>query len=90
MLQHEKGLIYFWLEDLGNDLFGHQNGDIQIHNLDAGMASLSSLLATYGRACILCACAWPDACHRLTVSDEAERRFPGTCHSSSRGWSRQT
>ncbi len=77
MLKSEKGLLYFWLEDLGNDLFGHHNGDIQIHNLDAGMVSLSSLLDTYGRACILCACASPDGCHRLTVSDEAERRFPG-------------
>jgi len=76
-LLQEKGLLYFWLEDLGNDHYGHQNGDIQIHNLDAGMESLSRLLTTYGRACILCACAWPDACHRLTVSDEAERRFPG-------------
>lgn len=77
MLVQEKGLMYSWLPDLGNDLFGHRNGDIQIHNLNAGMESLSHILATYGRACILCACAWPDACHRLTVSDEAERRFPG-------------
>ena len=26
---------------------------------------------------VLCVLAWPDACHRLTVADEAERRFPG-------------
>ncbi len=77
MLQQEQGLTYMWLPDLGNDHFGHHNGDIQIHNLDAGMVSLSSILDTYGRACILCACASPDACHRLTVADEAERRFPG-------------
>jgi len=77
MLKSEKGLLYSWFEDLGNDLYGHKNGDIRIHNLDAGMESLSHILSTYGRACILCACTWPDACHRLMVSDEAERRFPG-------------
>ena len=77
MLVQEKGLMYSWFPDLGNDLFGHHNGDIHIHNFDAGMESLSHVLATYGRACILCACAWPNECHRLTVSDEAERRFPG-------------
>jgi hypothetical protein len=77
MLVQEKGLMYSWLPDLGNDLYGHQNGDIHIHNLDAGMESLSRILDTYGRACILCACAWPNACHRLMIADEAERRFPG-------------
>lgn len=77
MLQQERGLIYSWLPDLGNDLFGHHNGDIEIHNLDAGMEALSRILYTYGRACIMCACSHPNSCHRLTVSDEAERRFPG-------------
>ncbi|GAC1628559.1 MAG: hypothetical protein NVS4B11_26630 [Ktedonobacteraceae bacterium] len=77
MLVQEKSLIYSWIEDLDNDLFGHQNGDIHIHNLDAGMESLSHILDTYVRACILCACAWPNTCHRLTVADEAERRLPG-------------
>lgn len=77
MLQQEQGLTYIWLSGLGNDLFGHHNGDIQIHNLDAGMEALERVLEMYGRACIMCACPRPNDCHRLTVSDEAERRFPG-------------
>jgi len=77
MLTQESGLQYVWIEALGNDLFEHQNGAIQIHDMDAGLDVLARVLHRSGRACIMCACAKVHGCHRLLVSDEAERRLPG-------------
>lgn len=77
MLLQERGLTYEWVEALGNDLYARHNGDIQIHNIDVGMQVLERAFASSSRVCIMCACADAPTCHRLVVSDEAERRFPG-------------
>lgn len=77
MLTQERGLIYMWIEALGNDLYARHNGDIQIHDLDAGMLTLERVVTTYGRACLMCACGDAETCHRLVISDEAVARLPG-------------
>lgn len=75
VLEQQLGSLYMWIENLGNDLHRQQSGAIQIHNLDAGMRQLEAVLSEYGRACLMCACASVVTCHRLTVANEAVKRF---------------
>ena len=44
MLVQERGLTYRWVEALGNDFYARHNGDIQIHDMDAGMHVLERVL----------------------------------------------
>lgn len=77
-LKAQSELLYYWIEDLGNNNHALRGmAPIEIANMDRGMVELGRILNEHGRVCLMCACASPDACHRLTVADEAERRFPG-------------
>ena len=76
MLKQEPGLFYSWLPDLGNDNYSSRGAaPIAIHDMECGLVELERLLSLHGRACLMCACAFPDECHRQIVADEAARRF---------------
>lgn len=76
VLKSQSGLLYYWLPDLGNNNYASRGAaPIKIHDMDRGMVELERILAEYGRACLLCACAYPGSCHRQVVAKEAVRRF---------------
>ena len=43
--------------------------------MDRGLDLLVAVLNKYGRACLLCACADKNHCHRSVVAAEAEKRL---------------
>ena len=76
MLKQEPGLLYYWLPNLGNENYALRGmAPIEIHDMDRGLIELEHILSLYGRACLMCACAYPGSCHRQVVASEAARRF---------------
>lgn len=79
ILKSQSGLIYYWIENLGNDNHALRGmAPIEIHNMERGMSELERILKEHGRICLMCACAYPAGCHRQVVADEAARRFGAT------------
>lgn len=75
-LAQREGLTYYWIENLGNDLYQQESG-IQIHDIERGLHELERILHRHERACLMCACATLGSCHRSIVADAAARRFKG-------------
>jgi len=79
VLKSQSGLIYYWIEDLGNvNYASHGTAPIAIQDMERGMSELERILALHDRVCLMCACAYPAGCHRQVVADEAARRFGAT------------
>lgn len=74
LLVESVGLSYVHLPDLGNVLY--RTGGIQIRNLEA-IESVLTMLRAGRSVALMCACARPEKCHRLTLAEEAVRRLPG-------------
>ena len=67
------GFEYSHLRDLGN--LAYRTGGIQIKDIEAIEVVLGRLRAGESVA-LMCVCALPDECHRLTLCEEAVRRMP--------------
>lgn len=76
----------FHVRELGNTRRGGSHKRVSppiFVNGEAGFARLADILREYGAAVIFCACAkatlsaTSERCHRFTVADEMQRRFPG-------------
>jgi hypothetical protein len=74
------GIQYFWIQDLGNELYRTAlNGNfteprIRLHNPEHGIAQLGLILQRFGHSAIFCACHSKE-CHRFLVAEMAKEKL---------------
>jgi uncharacterized protein (DUF488 family) len=80
-LERIQGLTYHWIQELGNlkykeALTGKFTEQvIEIKDIDVGIQKLADVLKRHGKACLLCACADKNRCHRRIVAQEAKNQL---------------
>lgn len=80
-LESRAGIIYYWLQDLGNELYKEaltgqfKEPHIRLHNKVNGLIELALILERHNRAALMCACSSKKICHRIEVAALARERL---------------